>query len=142
VDPRSRHRVGGPGLQGRTHLDAGRDHRRDRAGRNDGEEGPGRGLNRVTPPACTTPALCETAPRPLEEGTLIQERLTNRELTAPFAGGELPSSASVVVVGGGIVGASIAYHLAALGRTDVAVLERGRLTNGTTWHAAGLVAQV
>src|SRR5436190_1028711 len=68
VDPRSRHRVGGPGLQGRTHLDAGRDHRRDRAGRNDGEEGPGRGLNRVTPPACTTPALCETAPRPLEEG--------------------------------------------------------------------------
>ena len=54
----------------------------------------------------------------------------------------MPSSAGVVIVGGGIVGSSLAYHLTALGRTDVVVLERGRLTNGTTWHAAGLVAQV
>lgn len=53
----------------------------------------------------------------------------------------MPSSAGVIVVGGGIVGSSLAYHLTALGRTDVVVLERGRLTNGTTWHAAGLVAQ-
>jgi 4-methylaminobutanoate oxidase (formaldehyde-forming) len=73
---------------------------------------------------------------------VIPEHLANRELAAPFGVGEVPPSARVVVVGGGIVGASLAYHLTALGRTDVVVLERGRLTNGTTWHAAGLVAQV
>ena len=55
---------------------------------------------------------------------------------------ELPDRAEIVVVGGGIVGASIAYHLTKLGRTDVAVLERHELTGGTTWHAAGLVAQL
>lgn len=48
----------------------------------------------------------------------------------------------VIVVGGGIVGASVAYHLTKLGVTDVAVLERHELTGGTTWHAAGLVAQL
>ena len=47
-----------------------------------------------------------------------------------------------MIVGGGIVGASIAYHLALAGETDVVLVERGRLTNGTTWHAAGLVSQV
>ena len=55
---------------------------------------------------------------------------------------EVPDRAEVVVVGGGIVGASIAYHLTKLGRSDVAVLERHELTGGTTWHAAGLVAQL
>jgi 4-methylaminobutanoate oxidase (formaldehyde-forming) len=55
---------------------------------------------------------------------------------------ELPSHASAVVVGGGIVGASIAYHLAHRGVDDVLVLERNQLTSGTTWHAAGLVAQL
>ena len=55
---------------------------------------------------------------------------------------ELPGHASVVVVGGGIVGASIAYHLTKRGITDVIVLERHQLTGGTTWHAAGLVAQL
>src|SRR5918995_184910 len=54
----------------------------------------------------------------------------------------LPSSARIVIVGGGIVGASIAYHLASAGESDVVLVERGRLTNGTTWHAAGLVSQV
>jgi glycine cleavage system aminomethyltransferase T/glycine/D-amino acid oxidase-like deaminating enzyme len=52
-----------------------------------------------------------------------------------------PSSARVVVVGGGIAGASTAYHLAKLGIEDVVLLEQGRLTCGTTWHAAGLVGQ-
>ena len=47
--------------------------------------------------------------------------------------------ARVVVVGGGIVGASTAYHLAHLGETDVLLLEQGTLSCGTTWHAAGLV---
>jgi glycine cleavage system aminomethyltransferase T/glycine/D-amino acid oxidase-like deaminating enzyme len=54
----------------------------------------------------------------------------------------LPDRAQVVVVGGGIVGASVAYHLTKLGVTDVAILERHELTSGTTWHAAGLVAQL
>ena len=48
----------------------------------------------------------------------------------------------VVIVGGGVVGCSIAYHLTKLGITDVAILERGVLTCGTTWHAAGLIMQV
>ncbi len=51
----------------------------------------------------------------------------------------LPDRARVVVVGGGIVGCSVAYHLTQLGWTDVVLLERKRLTSGTTWHAAGLV---
>ena len=52
----------------------------------------------------------------------------------------LPTRAQVVVVGGGIIGCSVAYHLAHLGWTDVVVLWSGdRLTSGTTWHAAGLV---
>ena len=47
-----------------------------------------------------------------------------------------------MVVGGGIVGCSIAYHLARRGVTDVLLLEQGKLTGGTTWHAAGLVSQL
>ncbi len=52
---------------------------------------------------------------------------------------ELPSRARVVVIGGGIIGTSVAYHLGKLGWSDVVVLERDRLTSGTTWHAAGLM---
>ena len=55
---------------------------------------------------------------------------------------ELPERARVVVVGGGIVGCSVAYHLARRGCSDVLVLGRDRLTSGTTWHAAGLVGQL
>ena len=55
---------------------------------------------------------------------------------------KLPSHARVVIVGGGIIGASIAYHLTKLGWSDVVLLERKRLTSGTTWHAAGLVGQL
>src|SRR6516164_8536799 len=51
----------------------------------------------------------------------------------------LPTSARVVVVGGGIIGCSVAYHLAKMGWKDVVLLERDRLTSGTTWHAAGLI---
>lgn len=54
----------------------------------------------------------------------------------------LPSHAQVVIVGGGIAGCSTAYHLAQLGVTDVLVLEQGKLTSGTTWHAAGLIGQM
>jgi len=52
----------------------------------------------------------------------------------------VPDRARVVVVGGGVIGASAAYHLAHLGVPDVVLLERDRLTSGTTWHAAGLMA--
>ncbi len=55
---------------------------------------------------------------------------------------ELPSSAKIVVIGGGIVGCSTAYHLGKMGLTDVLLLERGKLTCGSTWHAAGLVGQL
>ncbi len=57
-------------------------------------------------------------------------------------GEPLPSHVRVVVVGGGIVGLSVAYHLTKRGWTDVLVLERQQLTSGTTWHAAGLVGQL
>ena len=56
--------------------------------------------------------------------------------------GKLPSRAQVVVIGGGIVGCSIAYHLAKRGVSDVVLLERKQLTCGTTWHAAGLVSML
>jgi heterotetrameric sarcosine oxidase gamma subunit len=51
----------------------------------------------------------------------------------------LPSQAEIVIIGGGIIGCSVAYHLAKLGKKDVLLLERKKLTSGTTWHAAGLV---
>ncbi|MEM9128858.1 MAG: FAD-dependent oxidoreductase, partial [Pseudomonadota bacterium] len=56
--------------------------------------------------------------------------------------GDLPSKARVVIIGGGVVGCSVAYHLAKLGWKDVVLLERKQLTSGTTWHAAGLIAQL
>lgn len=52
---------------------------------------------------------------------------------------KLPSHARVVVIGGGVIGTSVAYHLAHMGWRDVLLLERDRVTSGTTWHAAGLM---
>ena len=57
--------------------------------------------------------------------------------TQPF-----PDTARAVVIGGGVIGCSVAYHLTKLGWRDVVLLEQGRLTCGTTWHAAGLVGQL
>ncbi|GCL62378.1 GcvT family protein [Pseudaquabacterium pictum] len=54
----------------------------------------------------------------------------------------LPPHVQTLIVGGGIAGCSTAYHLTQLGRRDVLLLEQGRLTSGTTWHAAGLVGQM
>jgi len=53
-----------------------------------------------------------------------------------------PDSARAVIIGGGVIGCSVAYHLTKLGWRDVVLLEQGRLTCGTTWHAAGLVGQL
>lgn len=53
-----------------------------------------------------------------------------------------PSSSKVVVIGGGVIGCSVAYHLTKFGWNDVVLLERDQLTSGTTWHAAGLVSQL
>ncbi len=55
---------------------------------------------------------------------------------------ELPDSAGIVIIGGGIIGCSVAYHLTKLGWRDVVLLEQGQLSSGTTWHAAGLVGQL
>ncbi|MGY3437880.1 MULTISPECIES: GcvT family protein [unclassified Marinovum] len=54
----------------------------------------------------------------------------------------LPTQSRAVIIGGGVIGCSVAYHLTKLGWTDVVLLERKQLTCGTTWHAAGLIAQL
>jgi 4-methylaminobutanoate oxidase (formaldehyde-forming) len=54
----------------------------------------------------------------------------------------MPERAEIVVIGGGVIGCSIAYHLASMGKRDVIVLEKSGLTHGATWHAAGLVGQL
>ena len=55
---------------------------------------------------------------------------------------KIPQNCKVVVIGGGVVGCSVAYHLAKFGWKDTILLERDQLTSGTTWHAAGLVGQL
>lgn len=55
---------------------------------------------------------------------------------------DIPAKAKVVIVGGGVIGCSVAYHLAKKGWSDIVLLERKQLTSGTTWHAAGLIAQL
>ena len=60
----------------------------------------------------------------------------------PSVPARLTSRAQIVIIGGGVIGTSVAYHLTALGWTDVLLLEQGQLSCGTTWHAAGLVGQL
>src|SRR5207237_4267726 len=68
--------------------------------------------------------------------------LDRRQMSIPESRTTIPTHARAVIVGGGVVGASTAYHLAREGWSDVVLLEQGRLTCGTTWHAAGLVGQL
>ncbi len=71
--------------------------------------------------------------------TAINPAAARAESAESSSSSALPSRAQFVVVGGGVVGTSIAYHLALLGASDVVLLERKQLTSGTTWHAAGEV---
>ncbi len=73
---------------------------------------------------------------------MLDDTITAASFASDAADGSLPGRAQVVIVGGGIAGSSIAYHLADLGITDVVLLERARIASGTSWHAAGLVARV
>jgi 4-methylaminobutanoate oxidase (formaldehyde-forming) len=73
---------------------------------------------------------------------MLDDTITATSFAPDVSGGPLPGRARVVVVGGGIVGASVAYHLAGIGIRDVLLLERARIASGTSWHAAGLVARV
>jgi heterotetrameric sarcosine oxidase gamma subunit len=73
---------------------------------------------------------------------MLDDTLTATSFSRDAADGPLPDEAQVVIVGGGVAGSSIAYHLAGLGITDVLVLERAKIASGTSWHAAGLVARV
>ena len=54
----------------------------------------------------------------------------------------IPNASKVVIIGGGVIGCSVAYHLKKFGGKDIVLLERDQLTSGTTWHAAGLVSQL
>ena len=68
---------------------------------------------------------------------MVQSQEDNKEKAGNF-----PTQARVVIIGGGIIGCSVAYHLTKAGWTDVVLLEQGSLSCGTTWHAAGLVGQL
>ena len=73
---------------------------------------------------------------------MLDSTLTATSFAPDAADASLPERGQVVVVGGGVAGSSIAYHLAGMGTTDVLLLERARIASGTSWHAAGLVARV
>jgi heterotetrameric sarcosine oxidase gamma subunit len=73
---------------------------------------------------------------------MLDDTIAASSFAPDAADGALPDRVQVVVVGGGIAGSSIAYHLTGLGITDVLLLERARIASGTSWHAAGLVARV
>ncbi len=75
---------------------------------------------------------------------MLETRLTNTPVKSlhTFKSSPPPRSARAVIVGGGIVGASVAYHLSLLGWKDIVLIEQGHLGGGTTWHAAGMVGQL
>ncbi|MED6258573.1 hypothetical protein ATANTOWER_009236 [Ataeniobius toweri] len=105
----------------------------------------GSAARRLVSVRSTLTPLCRTSSRSYStteksvpyEKTLKQEERSFSGPTKP-----LPRSADVVVIGGGSIGCQTVYHLAKMGMTDVVLLERDRLTAGTTWHTAGLLWQL
>ena len=87
----------------------------------------------------TLTLLHNTRRRCVHNLKVLKEHARTLSTTTTLSTTQLPDSAEVVVVGGGIIGTSIAYHLAKHGCKDVVLLERDQLTSGTTWHAAGLM---
>src|SRR5689334_19192689 len=88
------------------------------------------------------PVRCADCLDLLRRAAVLCQQMGAREGMPTPAGEPLPARARVVIIGGGVIGASVAYHLAERGWTDVLLLEQGQLTGGTTWHAAGLVGQL
>ena len=72
---------------------------------------------------------------------LLEKDLTATSFDDQAQSRPLPARAQTVVVGAGVVGSSIAYHLAELGHKDVLLIERASVAAGTSWHAAGLVVR-
>src|SRR5258706_11107683 len=106
-------------------------------------------------PRCCAPRCCASrcgAPspgsRPPWISTTPPTRVTTCSATSSAGSSssstmaEFPTQARAIVIGGGIVGCSTAYHLAKLGWTDTIIIERHKLTSGSTHHAAGLVGQL
>ncbi|MFC9488654.1 FAD-dependent oxidoreductase [Streptomyces hydrogenans] len=91
-------------------------------------------------PAAPAPSLPQTRRAHMER--LVDKGLTARAFSPDADSRSLPSRARTVIVGGGIMGSSTAYHLAANGDDDVLLLEHNVITSGTTWHAAGLASSV
>jgi sarcosine dehydrogenase len=98
-------------------------------------------LGPATTAANTTRAMLRAGSR-APRGAPARGRGLPALTSGSFMAAPLPSHARAVVIGGGIVGCSTAYHLARLGWREVVLLERGALSGGTTWHAAGLVGQL
>jgi glycine/D-amino acid oxidase-like deaminating enzyme len=73
---------------------------------------------------------------------LLDDSISATRFAPDASDRDLPGRARAVVIGGGMAGSSVAYHLAGLGLSDVLVLERKRIASGTSWHAAGLLARV
>ena len=87
-------------------------------------------------------ALARGDDPPSPSGALPRRTVQPRGDDPPSPRGALPRRAQVVIIGGGVIGTSVAYHLAKRGLSDVLLLEQGQLSCGTTWHAAGLVGQL
>ncbi|KAJ7986891.1 hypothetical protein DPEC_G00333100 [Dallia pectoralis] len=99
----------------------------------------------VISPLCSsgsTPRCYSSSPEPTMEKSVPYQNILKVEKGGSGPTKPLPKSAQVVVIGGGSLGCQTVYHLAKMGMTDVVLLERDRLTAGTTWHTAGLLWQL
>ncbi|KAG5834559.1 hypothetical protein ANANG_G00262770 [Anguilla anguilla] len=94
-------------------------------------------------PLCRSASRCySSAPEPTSEKSVPYEKILKQESELSGPTKPLPKSAEAVVIGGGSLGCQTVYHLTKMGMTNVVLLERDRLTAGTTWHTAGLLWQL